>query len=96
MRECIGEPPPEPIPFDHDVRATGIMTGPEFIDDVVDDEPQSDPCQEMASDLEQQVQEMEAQFTEQAPQPEPMPPQVDEDELMRLMNPFGMMMGPMM
>lgn len=98
MRECIGELPPEPIPADHDVRATGIMVGPGFLDDVVDDALRDDPVQEMASALEQQ---MEAQFAE--PQPEPMPQQMYEEEWQQFMNPFGMPgmgpfgpMGPMM
>ena len=97
MRECIGEPPPEPIPVDQNVRSTGLMVGPECLDDVVDDEAQPDPCQEMASALEQQVQKAEAEYAAMQAPPMEDPnaaQQMYEDELQQRMNPFGMMMGP--
>lgn len=77
-----------------EVRAQGIMTGLDSLEQAVCEPAYADPVQEMASAFDQQVQKLEAQFSDPTPPPSPEPPPPEPEDLWnQYMNQFGMGMG---
>lgn len=97
MREVNGQPAPqEPVPFDHDVRAHGIMHSPDSLEAILDVDTQSDPVRDMVAALDEQIQMM----SPQPAMPELEPPEQGPCEMqqqmyeqqLQMMDQF--MMGP--
>jgi len=96
LDEAIARPEiSEPIPYDQAVGGQEMMNG-DSLDNIVMDQAQNDPAQEIEAAFDQQMQQMAEPFPQEA-QPEPMQgdpfqeqQQMYDEQMQQMMDPFGM------